>query len=338
MSYLDRLEGSVLTNTFTPGPTPQPPRELGAALDTIPAWVTAHQGRDKIVAQFRALPHSNIDAQIADLTRAHSDRIIDAVLNNKPLPEPIGDQITHLRDQAAITEAQRGALRSAAAALLPQLADILRAHGDQIMTHLHTRLGQIIDQARTLGVTPAHIPTGTGALRLGEEQRAALLRLEELAGDLAEVRNSQKAALGVAELIDTHCFANVAELHPWGTDAPWPGDPARPDAAHLAWLATTSNTHAWVPTSAQHSEAQQRVKDANTRAEYNNLRQARRRKGAPLSPSQEQRLDQLERKVDNIPAEDISPSKNYRPRPEVAAAQRRRETRARAEAHRPVWR
>lgn len=338
MTYLRSLEGALLTHSAVPRATPKPSQELAAALDTIPAWATAFTGRETIVAQFRNLPHANIDAQVADLTRAHSAQIVDAVLNGDPMPDPIGEQVAQLRHRAAVAEVERESLRSAAGTLLPQLADILRGSLDQVMPHLNTRLGQIIAQARALGVAPRDIPTGNAALALGEEQRAALLRLEELTNELAEVRRAQADALDVAELTSAHYFANAEELHPWGTDAPWPGDPGRPDAAHLAWVAATPGARAWVPTSAQLTDAQQRVKDANARAEYDHLRETRRRKGAPLSPAQEQRIDQLERIVKNIPAEDMSPSESHRPRPEVAAAQRRRETRARAEAHQPVWR
>ncbi|PWV49221.1 hypothetical protein [Nocardiopsis sp. L17-MgMaSL7] len=338
MSYLTALENAALSHSGVPRPTPRASRPLAAALDTIPEWKAAFAGRDKVVAAFRALPNTNHEAQIADLTRAHSAQIVDAMVHNQPLPAPIGEQVTELRDRAAVAGIEHEALRNAAASLLDHLAHIYRASPDTVAAHLHTRLGQIIDQARDLGITPADIPTGNDALRLGEEQRAALLRLEELTADLAELRRSQAEALSRTELTSAHYFANTDELQPWGEDAPWPGDPGRPTAAHLAWVATTPGARTWVPTSDQYADAHQRLKKAHQRAEYNHLKAARRHKGAPLSAAQEHRLGQLERAVKNTPPEDMSPSENYRPHPEVAAAKRRIDARNRAENHRPIWR
>ncbi|GAA1449662.1 hypothetical protein [Nocardiopsis tropica] len=334
MSYLHRLDGANLTHTFTPGPTPAPPAGLAAALDTVPGWGTAWQGRKDIVDRLRTLPGADIDAQVVDLTREHAAELVAAVLDRRPLPAPIGDRITALRREAEATEAEREALRLAAADLLVKLADILRASTDTVMAHLDTRLGEIIAQARKLNISPADLPAGAAALRVGDEQRAALLRLEDLAEDLAEVRSAQLAALeGRKQLDASHCFADVHELLPWGEDAPWPGDLTRPDAAHLAWIATTPGVRAWVPTTVQAQETADRLKAAHERAEYDYLRRQRSERGA-LGIMQTQRLDQLERIVKNTPAEDMSPSQNHRPRPEVAAAQARRGRAARAEAYR----
>lgn len=342
MSYLATLERAAMVQHTAPAPAPTPPAELAAALEAVPAWASLFATRDEVIDRFRALAPHDPEQIVAQMTRDYASRLVDAVINGHPIPEAIGDDAEEVRRKAAAARIERDALQHVASALLHELTNVFRRARPAAAKELSERLGEIVNQARELGaVRLEHSPSAEELLRLGEEERNRLIRLEELARDFAAVRHAQMALYGLEELAPSHCFANAEELTTFGKDDPWPGSLANPNARHLAWVASTPEAKPWVPTEAQHKEAAARFQFAQAQGEHDTLRAEADRcaqRGTSLAPHDRQRLDTLERFINDVPAEDMTPHKDGKGTARAAAARRTHDRQRRAEEHQALIR